>query len=712
MRDVTELVTRARSGDREALAALVEAVQDDIWRFQLSRHRSEADAEDATQETFVRMMSSLGELREPGAFRGWLYRIALNEALETGRRRAAGAKALAASASMGTREEETVDRSELRQAVRRAVGGLEDKLRTTVELRYEHGLAYADIAQAMDCPEGTVATRLRRAHERLKQVLAGAGVLVALAAIESELSAAPRVQAPPRLAGRLSKLARENRLGEPPVAAGPRPRTVVAGFALTAILAAIVAWRFGFGSKPEAGGSASPSGTVARAPAPPSGEAGAAAGETAKPAAPAPIPPEAASARLRVRVLRRDGGEPVAGAAVTLDRGGERPGTRPAVTGTTDAHGEWVADVEAGPWGISARAPGFVGTRTDCLVRANRANLDVGEDEEPPDPVPIYDEFRVTATAGMETARDIRLSPAGSLTCRVVTPSGLPLAGVAVKRGAQTLVIRECRFSFDDEHYLPYEFLTDSEGRFTVEGFVPEGTLRLSLHRPGLATRELDLNLAATGEQTLQMNEARSLDGIVTDPFGRPLAGVRFLFRPDLSAADTSLKALPGTTDEVGRYAFDAGEAGVQMLVAWAPGHVPTIVDLTKAPPGRLNITLPVAEEKVRGRVLSGKAGVPLAGARVTLSRMEFAGTEGDVELVFHGQGAWWVPREGIRGYAVLSETEAPPSVLTAEDGTFTLEGVPPGASVGVTHEEHGAQEFVVPASGTLEVRLGKLGGD
>ncbi|MBI2923089.1 MAG: sigma-70 family RNA polymerase sigma factor [Planctomycetes bacterium] len=87
MRDVTELVKRARGGDREALAALLEAVQDDIWRFQLSRHRSEADAEDATQETFVRMMSSLGELREPGAFRGWLYRIALNEALETGRRR-------------------------------------------------------------------------------------------------------------------------------------------------------------------------------------------------------------------------------------------------------------------------------------------------------------------------------------------------------------------------------------------------------------------------------------------------------------------------------------------------------------------------------------------------------------------------------------------------------------------------------------------------
>ncbi|MBI2923090.1 MAG: carboxypeptidase regulatory-like domain-containing protein [Planctomycetes bacterium] len=311
----------------------------------------------------------------------------------------------------------------------------------------------------------------------------------------------------------------------------------------------------------------------------------------------------------------------------------------------------------------------------------------------------------------METARDIRVSPAGRMTCRVVNAAGIPIAGVSVARGPQTLRIRECTFSFDDEGYLPGEFRTDSEGRFNLEGFIPEGTLRLSLRHPGLAPRDVDVDLAGKGEQTLRMTEARPLAGSVTDAFGRPVPNVRFLFRTDLSDVGASLKALPGTTDELGRFAFEAGEAGSRMLVAWAPGHVPTTFDLSKSP-ARLNITLQAATGKLQGRVLSGKAGVPLAGARVTLSRMVFPGAEGHVELAFYELGAWWRENEEIRGYGVLSEGEVPPSTVTAEDGTFTLEGLPPGASVNVSHEGHGTQEIVVPASGTLEVRLGILGGE
>lgn len=709
MRDVTELVTRARGGDREALAALVEAVQDDIWRFQLSRHRSAADAEDATQETFVRMMASLGELREPGAFRGWLYRIALNEALQSGRRRAAGEKALAASASINTKEEETVDRSELRQAVRRAVGGLEEELRTAVELRYEHGLAYADIAQAMDCPEGTVATRLRRAHEKLKQLLAGAGVMVALAAIEAELSAAPGVAAPPRLTGRLSRMAREGRSPGSPVPTGPRPRTVAAGFALTALLAAIVAWRAVVASKDTDDGTASLPGTVARAAAPAAGEAGAAPADPTKPAPVVPPPTEAASARVRVRVVQRGNGEPIPGAAVTLVPAGEWAVKPAPVTGTTDAHGEWVAAVANGPWQIEARGPGFLFTTIDNLVRRGRAEAVTAEGEPAPEEGEVRQQLEFRATGGSEVTRDVRLSPAARITCRVVGSSGLPLAGVTVTRGHQTIIFGEVTCGFDDKEYLPLEQKTDSEGRFVLDGVHPEGTLRLSLRFPGYATRDLDLPLAETGEQTLRMLEARRIDGTVTDAFGRPIAGVRFLFRPDVAATDTALKALAGTTDELGAYAFEAGEAGARMLVAWAPGYVPTVVDLMKAPPGRLNITLPRAEGTLRGRVLSGKAEVPLAGARVAIARMVVAGTEGDIEIVYHGEGAFWLPLDGTHGRALLSKKESAPSVLTAEDGTFLLEGIPPGATIGVSHRDHGLEELRVPASGTIEVRLAKF---
>jgi len=77
-----KLVEQAVRGDRDALAALVAEVQADVWRLMLSQLRNTADAEDATQETFRQAVASIRDLREPRAFAGWLYRIALDKARE------------------------------------------------------------------------------------------------------------------------------------------------------------------------------------------------------------------------------------------------------------------------------------------------------------------------------------------------------------------------------------------------------------------------------------------------------------------------------------------------------------------------------------------------------------------------------------------------------------------------------------------------------
>ncbi|NUN50930.1 MAG: sigma-70 family RNA polymerase sigma factor, partial [Candidatus Brocadiae bacterium] len=191
MKPCTDLVIRARSGDRAALEPLFREVQGDVFRLLLSELRNQADAEDAAQETFRQAVESIGSLRDPGAFPAWLVRIALEKA-RTLRRRAtaeqrAGEEKARRSGTQGEEATMQAERNELGGRVRSAVDGLEPELRTAVRLRYEHGMTYEEIAEATDAPGGTVAWRLSEAHRRLQRVLAATGVVLAIAALEREL---------------------------------------------------------------------------------------------------------------------------------------------------------------------------------------------------------------------------------------------------------------------------------------------------------------------------------------------------------------------------------------------------------------------------------------------------------------------------------------------------------------------------------------------
>ncbi|MBI2920823.1 MAG: sigma-70 family RNA polymerase sigma factor, partial [Planctomycetes bacterium] len=211
MKVSSELVREARGGDRAALERLIAATQDPLFHFLRREVGSEADAEDALQETWRQALRSLRDLREPAAFASWIHRIALR----AGRDMAVARRARREAEAAGSRNESTegggtmeAERREVAGRVREAVEALEPELRTTVRLRYEQGLSYEEIAEAMECPSGTVGKRLHTAHERLRGSLAGAGVALALALLEGELEAAPREAAPAGVRERLREMAR------------------------------------------------------------------------------------------------------------------------------------------------------------------------------------------------------------------------------------------------------------------------------------------------------------------------------------------------------------------------------------------------------------------------------------------------------------------------------------------------------------------------
>ena len=157
------LVLRAQTGDREALDALLASVQEPLYRYLLSLVRERHLAEEALQETFVRVYRKLGWLREPGLFRAWAYRIATREAfrqLQRERRWAEQVRdedALGAIAAPPPREEFA---PELSARLRESVAGLSPASRAVVVLYYLHELSLEETAAVLGVPLGTVKSRL------------------------------------------------------------------------------------------------------------------------------------------------------------------------------------------------------------------------------------------------------------------------------------------------------------------------------------------------------------------------------------------------------------------------------------------------------------------------------------------------------------------------------------------------------------------------
>jgi RNA polymerase sigma-70 factor (ECF subfamily) len=175
-----ELIARARAGDDRAFGMLVARHQTMAFRTAYVICGQAADAEDATQEAFIRARAAMGRFREGAEFRPWLLTIVANEARN--RRRAAGRRhTLAGRAAVAEETRAPVplpdaealagdDRRELAAALRR----LGADHREVIVLRFLLDLSEAECAAALDCRPGTVKSRLSRALGRLRTELEGA----------------------------------------------------------------------------------------------------------------------------------------------------------------------------------------------------------------------------------------------------------------------------------------------------------------------------------------------------------------------------------------------------------------------------------------------------------------------------------------------------------------------------------------------------------
>ncbi len=176
-----DLVKAAAAGDREAFDDLVGRYQGQIVNLARAMTGGDADVDDMAQEIFVRAWRSLARFRGEAAFRTWLYGIALN-VIRTHRTRRSRLRTLLWSPPAETlddplervRDEDpgVEQKIVMRDAIDRALSRLPAGLREALVLRDVQGLEYREIAAALGVPVGTVESRIFRARQRLRPLLA------------------------------------------------------------------------------------------------------------------------------------------------------------------------------------------------------------------------------------------------------------------------------------------------------------------------------------------------------------------------------------------------------------------------------------------------------------------------------------------------------------------------------------------------------------
>jgi len=185
-----QLVERVQAGDKTAFDLLVRKYQHKVVKLVTRYLRNPADAEDVAQEAFIKAYRAMPQFRGDSAFYTWLYRIAINTAknaivsrdrnpveFDLDMQAIEESQSMQARLADTTTPESLLQTEEIRTTVNQAIDALPEDLRTAIVLRELEGLSYEDIALAMECPVGTVRSRIFRAREaidrRLSEVFEG-----------------------------------------------------------------------------------------------------------------------------------------------------------------------------------------------------------------------------------------------------------------------------------------------------------------------------------------------------------------------------------------------------------------------------------------------------------------------------------------------------------------------------------------------------------
>lgn len=173
------LISRARGGDRDAFGELVEQYRDNVYRLAYRMCGNAYDADEAAQEAFVAAWRALPNFRGDAKFSTWLYRLTTNAAIDVMRRekrhQTVGDGEMIEVADDADSPQETVERTEQQEAVQKALATLSEEYREVLLLRYMEELDYAEIAEVLQLPSGTVKSRINRAKAALKAALLKSG---------------------------------------------------------------------------------------------------------------------------------------------------------------------------------------------------------------------------------------------------------------------------------------------------------------------------------------------------------------------------------------------------------------------------------------------------------------------------------------------------------------------------------------------------------
>jgi RNA polymerase sigma-70 factor (ECF subfamily) len=166
------LIAACQRGDREAFRQLFETHKDRVYSVALYFFGGDqAQAADITQQVFLKLFTKITQFRSESEFTTWLHRLTTNACVDEQRKvrrltqfdETTGPELV----SVGSGQEERYARREVAERITEAVAELKPKLRVAILMKYFEGLSYEEMAQALGCSKGTVASRLNRGHKML-----------------------------------------------------------------------------------------------------------------------------------------------------------------------------------------------------------------------------------------------------------------------------------------------------------------------------------------------------------------------------------------------------------------------------------------------------------------------------------------------------------------------------------------------------------------
>jgi RNA polymerase sigma-70 factor (ECF subfamily) len=167
----SDLIVRARRGDAAAWKTLIERYQDQVHAVAFRMIGDADDAHDIAQEVFVRFYRALSRFRSDGRVATWLYRVAVNLAIDTKRRRSWRQEQAGEVADRRPLPDARAEQRDLRTVLERIIRDLPPKQHRVLVLRDLQGFSTEEVAEILRCRQSTVRVHLARARLRVKEVL-------------------------------------------------------------------------------------------------------------------------------------------------------------------------------------------------------------------------------------------------------------------------------------------------------------------------------------------------------------------------------------------------------------------------------------------------------------------------------------------------------------------------------------------------------------